>query len=347
MPKQVNNSKESKQKVDLFIDWNDPKCAITQSMFTSPVPISCGHVFEESAIKEWSSKNDSCPECRKPIGDMPLKADMTILDKIIARALKEKNYSDSLLQHVLLRKLPEEMEILIDILNKQPEKLNKIGIAEEKIDELEIGNFTTLYILASSSEDFFILRNDELREKIDAKALNHIIPLGREKNQSPVFWFASTSAGQQILLEDNKLRGKIEKEALNKIITDDVYGSEKGLSAVFQLALTETGREILRIDPVLREKISQATLNYTIPDGPYQGQSAASALAQHTDGLELLLKTELYNKLTPEMKKKISNRDAAHSLSLASGTSIFKSAIASISGVDVKNHKAQVSRVQI
>lgn len=40
-------------------------CSLTAEIMKNPFDLSCGHCYEEDAIREWIKKNGNCPMCRK------------------------------------------------------------------------------------------------------------------------------------------------------------------------------------------------------------------------------------------------------------------------------------------
>ncbi|MHB1948270.1 MAG: U-box domain-containing protein [Gammaproteobacteria bacterium] len=307
----------------LFLDLDNPVCPILLTPFTSPVPLDCGHVFEENAIKSWfwDDEKETCPCCVQKIGASSLTADLSILDKIYEYAFNHKIYSDALLKNVLNKNIPEELKKLGEMLCEQPEKLNKL--ADEKEDQLVVENYSPLYILIRSQNGKKLLHNDLLREKIDVKALNHIIQNGREKELSSVFWLCATLEGVEILLKYKDLRDKIEATALNQIITAEDARKLQGRSALYKLVSTSIGRKILSIDSVFRNKISAFALNYEAPCDDGAALSPAKILAQSKEGRELLLTTELRSKLDPTLLSNLDGKKENVAISHGMHTRLF------------------------
>jgi len=44
-------------------------CPISQAIMCEPVITSCGHTFEEFYIREWLTKNNTCPTCKERINN--------------------------------------------------------------------------------------------------------------------------------------------------------------------------------------------------------------------------------------------------------------------------------------
>ena len=85
------------------------ECSICLSKVNKPIcKTECGHYFHITCIKEWLSKNNTCPLCREKIGDVsPSNVLMILIESLM------ENIDSNILLTENLVELYFENEILI------------------------------------------------------------------------------------------------------------------------------------------------------------------------------------------------------------------------------------------
>lgn len=286
-------------------DPEDPRCIITSAILFKPVVTGCGHVFEKEAIEQWKATKPKCPCCNGLITSLaPAPASvLQAVDAYLSKKPGELYYSDGMLDQAMVEQNPKEIKKLIQFFIANPGALNKIS--ENNMNPSKRGNYLPIFRLASRDGGELLLDNANLRNAIDSNALNYIVP---GEDESVVFWLTAKPEGQQWLIKDAKLRDKIEAKALNQIVSAE--GIDKNRSPVFYLLATEEGRKLLLNDAVLRNKISGATLNAALnhvisSKDEFNGKTLLTMLSQYQTGQQLLLETEIQNKLSLTNLKQI------------------------------------------
>lgn len=52
-----------------------PICVICHEEYTTPVLLTCKHIFCENCVSTWLDRERTCPLCRAPITDDPVYRD--------------------------------------------------------------------------------------------------------------------------------------------------------------------------------------------------------------------------------------------------------------------------------
>ena len=82
-----SNEPKSRQDDASNEEMEDFRCSICLEYMIEPMSAPCGHTYCECCIAKWLHKKKSCPTCREPVRNAPVKS--AVLDRCLERTMRK------------------------------------------------------------------------------------------------------------------------------------------------------------------------------------------------------------------------------------------------------------------
>ncbi|PVU94851.1 hypothetical protein BB561_002215 [Smittium simulii] len=221
----------------------DSTAEIPEPFFSSPVALSCGHIFHNSCILKWLSLKDCCPTCRQPQKEqLPLKL---FLDNSIATSntIKPPTTSTDSIALLLAEGYTEKLS----------EKESKLAQLRAENDQLKLENAVLLEKDALYNEKKLKLKKSIKELSMDKYRLNTLI---------------------KKLLVDNK----VQAEGVIKLNNTIAELNEKVKQLSFYKQSLSEARKMIKSLSIKLAKASKQAFHYQIKSVTSQQNSSLSQI---------------------------------------------------------------------
>ena len=246
---------------------NSYSCPITHNVFSDPVKLPCGDIFEKEALFDFLEKEQVCPSCNKLVTDDKQIQSAFEMNKTIESAIKtgELNEEDRYVPRLNL------FNYLLDDSGK-----NEDLIREKLLNTPQLMAYFLWECKFSSNTETIINKLSDLNVFTEITINQSIIKkiANRQENYSVSYLLLSTLEGRKTLNKNPKLceliDEKLSEDFLKQFIHDDTHEG-----TLYYLLDVEIGKKILTNYPSLKDKImhNKNLLLRPIISGEHKGKS--------------------------------------------------------------------------